>query len=95
MSLGYESNSGKDDQKESHPVKFSGGLGAAFINNCFQQGMLGDPCHEVVKHDIACIDMLEGASYIGVGYDGRGDYTFNDRKKSLVQRKCRSKNFYQ
>ena len=64
--------------------------------NCLKTGEgLGDPCNEVVKEDVACVDMLEGAAYIGVGYDGRGDYTFNDRKKNLIQRKCGGGKYYQ
>ena len=71
-------------------------MGATLINKCFEQAAgLGDPCNKVVDYDVACVDMLEGSVYIGVGYDGRGDYTSNDRKKSLIQRKCGSKNFYQ
>ena len=79
------------------PLKYhDGGLGATLINKCFEQAAgLGDPCNKVVDYDVACVDMLEGAAYIGVGYDGRGDYTSNDRKKSLIQRKCESKYFYQ
>ena len=78
------------------PVFFENGLGDLLIKSCFRNSDgLGDPCKEIIDYDVACIHMLEGAAYIGVGYDGRGDYTCNDRKKSLIRRKCGSRNFYQ
>ena len=35
--------------------------------------------------------MLDAAGFIGVGFDGRGDYSSEYRKKSLVQRLCAAK----
>ena len=91
-----ESDSKHEPEHWKHPLKYQNGLGAALLSNCFQGSEgLGDPCNEAVEFDVACIDMMEGANYIGVGYDGRGDYTVSDRKKTVVQRRCTKKNFYQ
>ena len=32
--------------------------------------------------------MIDGAAFIGVGFDGRGDYSPESRKMSIVQRDC-------
>ena len=39
--------------------------------------------------------MMEAANYIGVGFDGPGDYTHANRRKSLIQRVCANKGTYQ
>ena len=57
------------------------------MNGCFGTDYSeGDPCYEMARKTDECTNMLEGAAYVGVGYDGTGDYTYVYRKKSLVQR---------
>ena len=36
-------------------------------------------------------DLIDGAAFIGVGFDGRGDYSSESRKMSIVQRVCAGK----
>ena len=35
--------------------------------------------------------MIDGAAFIGVGFDGRGEYSPESRKMSIVQRNCKNK----
>lgn len=36
-------------------------------------------------------NMIDGAAFLGVGFDGRGDYSPESRKMSIVQRNCKNK----
>ena len=33
-------------------------------------------------------NMIDGAAFIGVGFDGRGKYSPESRKMSIIQRSC-------
>lgn len=35
--------------------------------------------------------MIDGAAFMGVGFDGRGKYSPESRKMSIVQRNCKNK----
>ena len=35
--------------------------------------------------------MIDGAAFMGVGFDGRGKYSPESRKVSIVQRNCANK----
>ena len=35
--------------------------------------------------------MIDGAAFIGVGFDGSGEYSPESRKMSIVQRNCVNK----
>jgi len=35
--------------------------------------------------------MIDGAAFMGVGFDGRGEYSPESRKMSIVQRSCAGK----
>ena len=49
------------------------GIGPIIIYNCFGGNYVeGDPCYRVIQREERCEDMLEGANYIGVGFDGTG-----------------------
>ncbi|XP_035687282.1 uncharacterized protein LOC118423290 [Branchiostoma floridae] len=37
---------------------------------------------------------MEGCAYIGVGFDGRGDYSSTSRRKTVVQRNCNNERSY-
>ena len=53
------------------------GIGPIIINNCFGDNYAeGDPCYRVIQKEERCEDMLEGANYIGVGFDGTGSRIF-------------------
>ena len=46
------------------------GIGPIIINNCFGDNYAeGDPCYRVIQKEERCANMLEGANYIGVGFD--------------------------
>ncbi|XP_078602422.1 uncharacterized protein LOC144876720 isoform X2 [Branchiostoma floridae x Branchiostoma japonicum] len=82
-----------EPDQSSQPMSFSYpmGMGPALMNGCFGTGYkAGDPCFN--KKDLipACFNMMEGCGYIGVGFDGRGDYSSASRKKSVVQRNCKN-----
>ena len=36
-------------------------------------------------------NLIDGAAFMGVGFDGRGDYSPESRKMSIVQRNCAGK----
>ena len=36
-------------------------------------------------------NMIDGAAFMGVGFDGRGKYSPESRKMSIVQRNCKNK----
>ncbi|KAI8486100.1 hypothetical protein Bbelb_362000 [Branchiostoma belcheri] len=38
--------------------------------------------------------MMDGATYLGVGFDGRGVYSAESRKKSVIQRSCNNLQTY-
>ena len=39
-------------------------------------------------------DMIDGAAFLGVGFDARGKYSPESRKISIVQRKCANDGTY-
>ena len=39
-------------------------------------------------------DLIPGATFIGVGFDGRGDYSPESSRMDLVQRACARKQRY-
>lgn len=41
--------------------------------------------------DFILKNLIDGASFIGVGFDGRGDFSPESRKMSIVQRDCKGK----
>ena len=36
-------------------------------------------------------NQIDGAAFLGVGFDGRGKYSPESRKMSIVQRNCKNK----
>ena len=66
------------------------------VNGCWgKQYNIGDPCYAVKRLESKCSNMMEAATYIGVGFDGTGSYTHASRRKSLVQRMCVNGGRYQ
>ena len=79
-------------QAFTYPV----GLGPMLMNGCFGTDYKkGDPCYSAKRMNTRCNDMMEAASYVGVGFDGTGEYNHAGRKKSLIQRSCAGKSTYQ
>ncbi|KAI8494112.1 hypothetical protein Bbelb_284590 [Branchiostoma belcheri] len=95
MRVDVEQDPGKDSEPDqsSQPMAYGYpvGMGAALMNGCFGTGYVpGDPCYNVRDVIPACYNMMEGCGYIGVGFDGRGDYSSTSRRKSVVQRNCKN-----
>ncbi|XP_078666604.1 uncharacterized protein LOC144908685 [Branchiostoma floridae x Branchiostoma belcheri] len=82
----------KDEQDSSEvwgAVAYSTGLGPVMMNGCFGSNYQpGDPCHGAFVTLDACSNIIDGATFLGVGFDGRGEYSTDSRKKSLIQRYC-------
>ncbi|XP_068740594.1 uncharacterized protein [Montipora capricornis] len=83
--------------KEAEPPAYNypAGLGNVLMNGCYGTGYKpGDPCY-VAKWTLdACLNMIDGAAFMGVGFDGRGEYSPESRKMSIVQRSCAGKSTY-
>ena len=65
------------------------GIGFALMSGCFGTGYKqSDPCFNYVGVTENCVNQHESANFIGVGFDGRGFYSSDSRKSSIIQRKC-------
>ena len=75
---------------------YPSGIGPMVMNGCYGTDYKpGDPCYNSKSNTTKCLDMMEAAGYIGVGFDATGDYTQAGRRKSLIQRVCAGKGSYQ
>ncbi|XP_019621121.1 PREDICTED: uncharacterized protein LOC109467541 [Branchiostoma belcheri] len=71
------------------PKSYPNGLGSVLMNNCFANDYQpDDPCYQAFVQMDGCANVIDGATFLGVGFDGRGEYSTDSRKKSLVQRAC-------
>ncbi|XP_078589276.1 uncharacterized protein LOC144869684 [Branchiostoma floridae x Branchiostoma japonicum] len=85
-----------DDMSEETAYSYPMGMGTALMNGCFGTGYVpGDPCYDDTSELPACYNMMEGCGYVGVGFDGRGDYSSTSRRKTVVQRNCGNSATYQ
>ncbi|KAI8516772.1 hypothetical protein Bbelb_053530 [Branchiostoma belcheri] len=74
---------------------YPAGLGPVLMNGCFGTGYKnGDPCWEAKIPLTGCPNLIDGATYLGVGFDGRGVYSAESRKKSVIQRSCKNLRTY-
>ncbi|CAH1233427.1 Hypp738 [Branchiostoma lanceolatum] len=99
MKIDVEKDPGKDSEPDqsSQPMAFSYpmGMGSALMNGCFGTGYVaGDPCYNMKDAIPNCWNMMEGCGYIGVGFDGRGDYSSTSRRKTVIQRNCKNRATY-
>ncbi|KAL9983627.1 hypothetical protein ACROYT_G005826 [Oculina patagonica] len=77
------------------PYVFPAGLGTALMNGCWGTDYKEtDPCYSAKWKSSVCQDMIDGAAFMGVGFDGRGKYSPESRKMSIVQRNCANKATY-
>ena len=75
---------------------YPSGIGPLLMNGCYGTDYkIGDPCYAAKRNTEKCLDMMEAAGYIGVGFDVTGEYTHASRRKSLIQRVCKGKGSYQ
>eukprot|EP00058_Branchiostoma_floridae_P016400 XP_002601888.1 hypothetical protein BRAFLDRAFT_124580 [Branchiostoma floridae] len=85
----HRSDDEQDTSEGGIPQAYPHGLGPIMMNGCFGSGYAeGDPCYEAFTPIEACANIIDGATFLGVGFDGRGEYSSDSRKKSLVQRSC-------
>ncbi|XP_078619227.1 uncharacterized protein LOC144886466 [Branchiostoma floridae x Branchiostoma japonicum] len=90
-----EEGSEPDDSSQPMAFSYPMGMGSALMNGCFDTGYgPGDPCYDITVEIPACYNMMEGCGYIGVGFDGRGEYSSASRKKTVVQRNCKNSATY-
>ena len=86
----------KESQSGGDSFAYPAGIGPLLMNGCFGQGYgPGDPCYASKRLSEKCLDQIEAANYIGVGFDATGGYTHVGRRKSLIQRVCANKGTYQ
>eukprot|EP00058_Branchiostoma_floridae_P001424 XP_002586912.1 hypothetical protein BRAFLDRAFT_105134 [Branchiostoma floridae] len=79
----------KDDMSPPKAFSYPMGMGGTMMNGCFGTGYVrGDPCFKAKRPLPPCINLMEGCYYIGVGFDGRGEYSSTSRRKTVIQRKC-------
>ncbi|XP_013392189.1 uncharacterized protein LOC106160199 [Lingula anatina] len=65
------------------------GLGSVLLNGCYKPSFsVNDPCYAAKRLLPKCQHILDSSNFIGVGFDGRGDYSSESRKKSIIQRVC-------
>ncbi|KAI8491792.1 hypothetical protein Bbelb_305970 [Branchiostoma belcheri] len=97
----YHYADGTDDEQDSSTAAVSAysypvGLGPVLMNGCFGTGYVnGDPCWEAKIPRESCPDLIDGATFLGVGFDGRGEYSADSRKRSIVQRSCNGLQTYE
>ncbi|XP_028399954.1 uncharacterized protein LOC114523277 [Dendronephthya gigantea] len=97
MDAEIESDSSPASSKEvGDPVyTYPAGIGTMIMNGCWGTGYQpGDPCYQSLEVLTACQNMIDGAAFIGVGFDGRGKYSPESRKMSIIQRSCGGRLYY-
>ena len=78
--------------QNSQPSAYPHGVGFALMNGCFgSQYQEGDPCYDSKWMSTKCLNQIDAANFIGVGFDGRGFYSSDSRKQSIIQRACAGK----
>ena len=71
-------------------------MGASLMMGC-NKGYYSktDPCFKFKRTLPKCKGMMDSANFLGVGFDGRGYYSSESRKKSVIQRSCSKMKRYQ
>ncbi|CAH1268597.1 Hypp3919 [Branchiostoma lanceolatum] len=85
-----DGDDGNDDSSDGmSPAAFPSGVGPMLMNGCFGTNyQVGDPCYDAFVPLEACANIIDGGTFLGTGFDGRGEYSTASRKKSLIQRSC-------
>eukprot|EP00058_Branchiostoma_floridae_P021794 XP_002607284.1 hypothetical protein BRAFLDRAFT_88232 [Branchiostoma floridae] len=77
----YKYKDDRDENKgssggQSGAYTYPAGLGPVLMNGCFGTGYKnGDPCYKAKIPRTGCPNMIDGATYLGVGFDGRDSMT--------------------
>ncbi|XP_078697806.1 uncharacterized protein LOC144925600 isoform X2 [Branchiostoma floridae x Branchiostoma belcheri] len=96
----YKYKEGRDEETvssggQASAYTYPAGLGPVLMNGCFGTGYKnGDPCWKAKIPQEGCPNLIDGATYLGVGFDGRGVYSAESRKKSVIQRSCKNLQTY-
>ena len=76
----------KDDRDQPQgedagpPMGYPLGVGNVMMSGCFGSGYKeGDPCYDTLWMTEKCIDQLDSANFIGVGYDITKTYSAESR----------------
>ncbi|EDO42797.1 predicted protein [Nematostella vectensis] len=78
------------------PYTYPSGLGSVVMNGCWGTGYTeNDPCYNAMEKTTQCRNMIDGAAFIGVGFDLRGEYSPESRKMSIIQRNCGGHSMYE
>ncbi|CAH1247884.1 Hypp8046 [Branchiostoma lanceolatum] len=79
----------KDDMTANKAFAYPMGVGGVMMNGCFGTGYKkNDPCYQRRQPIPPCAKLMEGCNQVGVGFDGRGEYSSASRRKTVVSRKC-------
>ena len=89
----YEkSNNVKQESQDETPRLYPLGTGMAIMSGCYGSNYQKfDQCYQFSRGTTRCVDQIDAANFIGVGFDGRGLYSSESRKNSLIQRICTRK----
>ncbi|XP_032235405.2 uncharacterized protein LOC116617089 isoform X2 [Nematostella vectensis] len=83
------------DKPSPTPYNYPAGIGSVIMNGCWGTGYKpGDPCYNAMENTTQCRNMIDGAAFIGVGFDLRGEYSPESRKMSIIQRSCGGHSMY-
>ncbi|XP_031548993.1 uncharacterized protein LOC116286577 isoform X2 [Actinia tenebrosa] len=90
-----ERKSSNSPEEHKQAYKYPKGMGSVMMNGCWGTGYeKSDPCFDALEANDQCRNMIDGAAFIGVGFDGRGQYSPESRKMSIIQRSCAGKASY-
>ncbi|XP_078358827.1 uncharacterized protein LOC144643444 isoform X2 [Oculina patagonica] len=71
---------------------YPAGMGHVLMNGCYGRDYQeNDPCYQIRRTASYCQDLVDGAAFLGCGFDGNGKFNPDGRKLSLVQRNCANK----
>ncbi|XP_035667450.1 uncharacterized protein LOC118410076 [Branchiostoma floridae] len=86
----------QDAMGPSSAYSYPTGLGPVMMNGCFGTAYEpGDPCYDSKIPQTNCPSLIDGATFLGVGFDGRGEYSADSRKRSIIQRSCNNLQTYE
>ena len=92
LQVGEKSKPHEPSSQDDGPALWPAGVGMALMNGCFGKNYApGDPCYSFARPAPTCNNLIDAAAFIGVGFDGRGFYSANSRKMSIIQRVCNNK----
>ncbi|XP_078659643.1 uncharacterized protein LOC144904556 isoform X2 [Branchiostoma floridae x Branchiostoma belcheri] len=93
LTLSFDHEDDEEEEPDSSELSvamaYTNGLGPIMMSGCFGTSYVeGDPCFEAFTPIEACANIIDGATFLGVGFDGRGVYSSDSRRKSLIMRSC-------